>query len=122
MLAIRELRCKCADRSIADQWLVLGDVEEGLGRDRSPEPVHPSRHRKGRVQPPVADPGGVLHHRGPHRRPGQRASRYTAGAKRADYVLEYRKNVPLAVVEAKDNNHSLESGIQQAFDYASLGE
>jgi type I restriction enzyme, R subunit len=51
---------------------------------------------------------------------GQKASRDTAGARRAEYVLEYKKNVPLAVVEAKDNNHSLESGIQQALDYARL--
>ena len=38
--------------------------------------------------------------------------------KRADYVLYYKKNIPLAVIEAKDNNHSLGSGMQQALSYA----
>jgi type I restriction enzyme, R subunit len=39
-------------------------------------------------------------------------------AKRADYILYYKPNVPLALVEAKDNNHSVGDGIQQALDYA----
>lgn len=51
---------------------------------------------------------------------GQKASRDLSGARRADYVLEYKKNIPLAVVEAKDNKHSIESGIQQALEYARL--
>lgn len=38
--------------------------------------------------------------------------------KRADYVLYYKKNIPLAVIEAKDNNHSLGAGMQQALAYA----
>ncbi len=38
--------------------------------------------------------------------------------KRADYVLSYRENLPLAVVEAKDNNHLLGDGMQQALLYA----
>lgn len=38
--------------------------------------------------------------------------------KRADYVLYYKKNIPLAVIEAKDNNHSLGAGMQQALSYA----
>ena len=38
--------------------------------------------------------------------------------KRADYVLSYRPNVPLAVIEAKDNNHSLGDGMQQALGYS----
>jgi type I restriction enzyme R subunit len=50
---------------------------------------------------------------------GQKATRDKDGIRRADYVLEYRRNVPLAVVEAKDSSHSLEDGIQQAIDYAS---
>jgi len=37
--------------------------------------------------------------------------------KRADYVLSYRPNVPLAVIEAKDNSHSLGDGMQQALGY-----
>lgn len=39
-------------------------------------------------------------------------------AKRADYVLQYKKNIPIAVIEAKDNNHSLGDGMQQALGYA----
>jgi len=50
----------------------------------------------------------------------QSAERDTQGIRRADYLLEYRKNIPLAVVEAKDNKHPLEAGIQQALDYARL--
>ena len=34
--------------------------------------------------------------------------------KRADYVLFYKPNIPIAVIEAKDNNHSLGDGMQQA--------
>jgi type I restriction enzyme R subunit len=39
-------------------------------------------------------------------------------AKRADYILYYKSNIPLAIIEAKDNNHSNKAGIQQALDYA----
>lgn len=38
--------------------------------------------------------------------------------KRADYVLFYKNNFPLAVIEAKDNNHSVGAGLQQAIVYA----
>lgn len=37
--------------------------------------------------------------------------------KRADYVLFYKPNVPIAVIEAKDNNHSIGDGMQQAIEY-----
>lgn len=39
-------------------------------------------------------------------------------AKRADYILYYKPNIPVAIIEAKDNNHSVRAGIQQALDYA----
>jgi type I restriction enzyme R subunit len=39
--------------------------------------------------------------------------------KRADYILYYRDN-PVAVIEAKDNKHSIRSGIQQALGYATI--
>lgn len=35
-------------------------------------------------------------------------------AKRADYILYYKNNIPIAVVEAKDNKHSVGAGMQQA--------
>jgi type I restriction enzyme R subunit len=39
-------------------------------------------------------------------------------AKRADYILYYKANIPIAIIEAKDNNHSVGEGMQQALDYA----
>lgn len=39
-------------------------------------------------------------------------------AKRADYILYYKPNIPIALIEAKDNNHSVGDGIQQALEYA----
>lgn len=38
--------------------------------------------------------------------------------KRADYILYYKPNIPIAIIEAKDNSYSVRSGIQQALDYA----
>ena len=38
----------------------------------------------------------------------------------ADYMLFLKPNVPLAAVEAKDNNHSVGSGMQQALAYAEM--
>lgn len=38
--------------------------------------------------------------------------------KRADYILYHKTDLPLAVIEAKDNNHSIGAGIQQALNYA----
>jgi type I restriction enzyme, R subunit len=38
--------------------------------------------------------------------------------KRADVLLYYKPNIPLALVEAKDNNHTVGAGMQQALDYA----
>src|SRR5450759_555720 len=39
-------------------------------------------------------------------------------AKRADYILYYKPNIPLALVEAKDNSHSVGDGMQQGLEYA----
>ena len=39
-------------------------------------------------------------------------------AKRADYILYYKPNIPVAVIEAKDNSHSVGDGMQQALGYA----
>lgn len=41
-------------------------------------------------------------------------------AKRADYILYYKPNIPIGIIEAKDNNHSIRAGIQQALDYAEI--
>lgn len=40
--------------------------------------------------------------------------------KRADYVLFYKPNIPIAVIEAKDNNHTVGYGMQQALGYADM--
>ncbi len=40
--------------------------------------------------------------------------------KKADYVLYIEKNYPIAIVEAKDNNHSISSGMQQAKEYCTM--
>jgi type I restriction enzyme, R subunit len=40
--------------------------------------------------------------------------------KRADYVLFYKPNLPIAVIEAKDNTHSLGDGMQQGLGYGEL--
>jgi type I restriction enzyme R subunit len=40
--------------------------------------------------------------------------------KKADYILYYKRNLPLAIVEAKDNNHSLGAGMQQGIEYAEI--
>ena len=41
-------------------------------------------------------------------------------SKRADYILFFKPNIPIAIVEAKDNKHSLRSGMQQALEYARI--
>ncbi len=40
--------------------------------------------------------------------------------KRCDYILWHNKGTPLAIVEAKDNNHSSSFGLQQAISYGVL--
>lgn len=40
--------------------------------------------------------------------------------KRADYLLYLSANNPIAVIEAKDNTHSISYGLQQAMEYARM--
>ena len=40
--------------------------------------------------------------------------------KSADYILYYKPNIPIAVIEAKDNNHVVGAGMQQALEYAEI--
>jgi len=49
---------------------------------------------------------GKLHTRGKH--------------KRADYVLFYKPGIPIAVIEAKDNTHTIGDGMQQGLGYAQM--
>ena len=41
-------------------------------------------------------------------------------AKRADYVLYHRPNLPIAVIEAKDNSHAVGDGLQQGIEYGEI--
>jgi type I restriction enzyme R subunit len=40
--------------------------------------------------------------------------------KRADYILYYKGNIPIAIIEAKDNNQSVGAGMQQALEYGEI--
>jgi type I restriction enzyme R subunit len=40
--------------------------------------------------------------------------------KRADYILYFKPNIPVAIIEAKRNEKSIGFGIQQALDYAGI--
>ena len=40
--------------------------------------------------------------------------------KRADYILYYKPNVPIAIIEAKDNKHNVGDGMQQALEYSEI--
>ena len=51
---------------------------------------------------------------------GQLSSRNKKKKKFADYVLSLHPGLPLAIVEAKDNNYSVSSGLQQALGYAEI--
>jgi len=49
---------------------------------------------------------------------GQKVKR--GEAKKADYLLYYKTGIPLAVIEAKDNNHAVGAGMAQALEYAEI--
>jgi len=51
---------------------------------------------------------------------GNMSSRNKKKKKFADYVLSWEPGVPVAVVEAKDNNHTVSHGMQQALGYAEI--
>jgi type I restriction enzyme, R subunit len=53
---------------------------------------------------------------------GNMSSRNKKKKKFADYVLYQEPGVPIAVVEAKDNNHTVSHGMQQALGYAEILE
>jgi hypothetical protein len=70
------------------------------------------------MESPYADSRRTLAHKGKVLVHGKLHSR--GKQKRADYVLYHKTNIPLAIVEAKDNTHTLHSGVQQAIEYAEL--
>ncbi|MFV0176525.1 DEAD/DEAH box helicase family protein [Empedobacter falsenii] len=40
--------------------------------------------------------------------------------KRADYILYYKPNIPIGIIEVKENNHSVGAGMQQGLEYAEI--
>ncbi len=40
--------------------------------------------------------------------------------KRADYILFYKSNIPIAIIEAKDGSHAVGDGMQQALEYSEI--
>ena len=53
---------------------------------------------------------------------GNLSSRNKKKKKFADYVLQKEKGIPVAVIEAKDNNFAISHGLQQALGYAEILE
>jgi type I restriction enzyme R subunit len=51
---------------------------------------------------------------------GNMSSRNKKKKKFADYVLQWEAGVPIAVVEAKDNNHTVSHGMQQGLGYSEI--
>lgn len=45
---------------------------------------------------------------------------YRGKRKRADYILFHKPNLPIAIIEAKDNNHSIGDGMQQGISYGEI--
>lgn len=53
---------------------------------------------------------------------GDLSSRNKKKKKRADYILYWEPDIPIAVVEAKENSHTISDGMQQALGYAEILE
>ncbi|MEE9319324.1 MAG: DEAD/DEAH box helicase family protein [Granulosicoccus sp.] len=53
---------------------------------------------------------------------GNMSSRNKKKKKFADYVLQIKKGLPVAVIEAKGNSHTVSHGMQQALGYAEILE
>ena len=65
----------------------------------------------------VADPRGGQLHEGPHHRARQ-VSQPGQGQARRLHPLRYKPNIPIALIEAKDNTHAMGDGMQQGLEYA----
>ena len=84
-------------------------------RDICTQYINPALHRAGwdfatQVREEVSFTNGRVIVRGKLHTRGKQ--------KRADHVLYYAPNLPIAVIEAKDNTHTLGDGMQQALGYA----
>lgn len=86
-------------------------------RDICSQFIAPAIERAGwdmrrQVREEVSFTDGQIHVRGNLTGRGKR--------KRADYILYYKPNIPVAIIEAKDNEHSVSAGIQQGLRYAEI--
>jgi len=88
---------KLSERDICTKFITLAILEAGW--DLHSQIREEVSFTKGRIIV-----RGKLHSRGEQ--------------KRADYILYYKSNIPIAVIEAKDNSHGIGSGMQQALNYA----
>lgn len=73
--------------------------------------IHGAGWKPAQIREEVHITDGQIHPRGKIAPRGKR--------KFADYVL-YHHNLPLVIVEAKDNNHPMGGGMQQALEYARM--
>lgn len=88
-----------SERDICTKFILPAIVNAGWDSDRQ-------------IREEVFFTDGRIFVKGQETRRGER--------KRADFILYQKPNIPVAVIEAKDNNHSIRSGIQQALDYAQI--
>lgn len=93
------------------------DKKKLLERDICTKYITPALENAGwdkhlQILEEVSFTDGKIYVRGKFTARGQR--------KRADYILYYKPNIPIAIIEAKDNNHSVRAGIQQGLDYARI--
>ncbi len=86
-----------SERDICSQF--IGPAIEQRGWDRTSQVREEVSFTKGRI---------IVR--------GKLMSRGTV--KRVDYILYYKPNIPIAIVEAKDNCHSVGDGMQQALEYS----
>jgi len=91
------------------------DKKQLTERDICTKYINPALHKAGwdmhsQVREEVSFTAGRIIVRGRLHTRGKR--------RRADYVLSYKKNLPIAIIEAKDNNHSPGDGMQQALAYS----
>lgn len=91
------IKTKLTERDICTKFINPALVAAGWDIQRQVREEHPITNGRIIVR-------GRLHTRGHPRR--------------ADYVLSYKKNIPIAVIEAKDSKHNLGDGMQQALAYS----
>lgn len=69
-------------------------------------------NRQTQIREEVAFTAGRIFVKGKRMKRGER--------KRADIIIYYKPNIPVAVVEAKDGKHTVGAGMQQALEYAQI--